>query len=120
MKKILLLLVFVSFAACSDDDKRTTPCTTDFVPALSVTVKNGDIVISSGISVTATDDDYIDTLLASDVTGIFTGAHERAGTYTITVTGDGYQAYTSDPITVDEDDCHVITQDVTVQLVPVN
>ena len=46
----------------------------------------------------------------------FSGADERMGTYIITVTKSGYQTYTSPPIVVTRDVCHVITQSLTVNL----
>jgi len=122
MKKAILFLAFIgaiSFS-CSDDDDQvsTEPCTTEVVPGLEVTVKDGGVIISSGITVTATDGDYIEQLTPSDVSGIYKGADEREGNYIITVTGTGYQPYTSETITVESDECHVITEELTVNLAP--
>ncbi|MFP9097628.1 carboxypeptidase-like regulatory domain-containing protein [Flavobacterium sp. RHBU_24] len=122
MKKAILFLAFigaVSFS-CSDDDDQvnTEPCTTIVVNGLEVTVKDGAAILTSGITVTATDGDYIEQLTPSDVSGAYKGADERAGDYIITVTGDGYQPYTSETITVEADECHVITEELTVNLSP--
>ena len=122
MKKAILFLAFigaVSFS-CSDDDDQvnTEPCTTVVANGLEVTVKDGGAILTNGITVTATDGEYIEQLSPSDVSGIFKGATERGGDYIITVTGDGYQPYTSETITVASDECHVITQELTINLEP--
>lgn len=123
MKKVLLLLAFVGAVSfsCSDDDDQVNaaPCTDVVTPGLEITVKDGGTTLTNGITVTATDGDYIEQLNPSEETGIFKGADEREGNYIITVTGDGYQPYTSETITVTSDECHVITQEVTVNLAPV-
>jgi len=48
----------------------------------------------------------------------FTGAGERAGTYTLTVVSPNYQTFTSEPITVLADQCHVITEEIEIILQP--
>lgn len=125
MKNFFPLLAFLVFAvfACSDDDDNninTQPCTDEVVPALKVVVVNAATAVSlgAGLTVTATDGTYIDQLDYIPEVGEFRGADERTGTYTITVTGTGYQPYASQPITVTEDECHVITQTVNVRLQP--
>jgi hypothetical protein len=123
MKKVLLFLAFVGAVSfsCSDDDDQvnTEPCTTLVVNGLEVTVKDGAAILTNGITVTATDGDYIEQLSPSEETGVFKGAAERGGDYIITVTGDGYQPYTSETITVESDECHVITEELTVNLNPI-
>lgn len=123
MKKVILLLAFigaVSFS-CSDDDDQVnnTPCTDVVVPGLNVTVKDGGITLTSGVTVTATDGEYIEQLVLSTDQNQYLGAWERGGDYIITVTGEGYQPYTSETITVTSDECHVITEEVTVNLSPI-
>jgi len=117
MKKLAFLFLIALFAACSDDDK-TEPCTTEFVAGLRVDVLFGVTPVGEGITVTATDGDYIEELVYTETTFEYEGAYERPGTYTITVTGDGYQPYVSEPITVTEDACHVQTQEVSISLAP--
>jgi len=123
MKNIILFLTILGgmTIACSDDDKvNTTPCTDEFVPALVATVTNAatGAPITTGITLTATEGDYIDQFVLLTPTNQFSAAGERAGTYTITVTGNGYEPYVSEAITVTRDDCHVITQNVNVALTP--
>ncbi len=104
--------------ACSDDDNKTQPCSDVYTPGLVVTVRDGGNTITNGVTVTATDGDYIEELDPLANTHTFEGAYERTGTYTITVTGEGYAPYVSDPIVVAADECHVITQQLTVNLEP--
>ena len=48
----------------------------------------------------------------------FYGAFERQGSYIISVYKEGYAEYTSDVIEVGADRCHVITEEVIVELQP--
>jgi len=124
MKKIILFLAILGgmTIACSDDDSEATvtPCTDEFVPGLIVKVTNGTngAGITEGITVTASDGTYIEELDGLPQVQEFRGAGERVGTYTITVTGNGYEPYVSEAVTVTRDDCHVITQVVNVALTP--
>jgi len=124
MKNLIFFLAILGgmTIACSDDDSEATvtPCTDEFVPGLKVLVTN-EITgagITEGITVTATDGTYIEELDGLPQVQEFRGAGERVGTYTITVTGEGYEPYVSEAVTVTRDDCHVITQNVNVALTP--
>jgi hypothetical protein len=118
MKKLLVLFTMLSLAACSDDDNNNTvACTEVYTPGLNITVRNGNNTLTEGITVTATDGTYIEELvLVPSENASYNGAYERAGTYVITVTGEGYVPYTSEPIAVDADECHVITQERIIDL----
>ncbi|NDJ00019.1 carboxypeptidase regulatory-like domain-containing protein [Flavobacterium sp. LaA7.5] len=121
MKKIIILLVFLSFACSGDDDANNDViCTEEARAGLNVTVKNAETgqVIGEGITVVATDGNYTETLEYYLSSPQFTGAWEREGTYVITVSGEGYQTYISDPVTVEADECHVIGEIVTINLQP--
>ncbi|MXN92755.1 hypothetical protein GR160_16115 [Flavobacterium sp. Sd200] len=124
MKNFFPLLAFLVLGvfACDDDDDNinTQPCTDIVVPALKVVVVNAatQAAIGPGLTVTATDGSYIEELDYLPEMGEFRGVDERTGTYTITVTGAGYQPYASQPVNVTEDECHVITQTVNVALQP--
>lgn len=120
MKKLIPILAFIGCLtyACSDDDDANTPCTTEVVPGLEITVTDitTDAILGEGLTVTATDGNYIEVLDYFDGTKNFYGADERAGTYTITVTGTGYQPYVSNAVTVTADRCHVVTQKISIAL----
>jgi len=116
MKK-LILIVFVVCVACSLDEQETSDpvfCTLEARPGLKITVNNAtnnDMLEVSKIRVVAKDGDYTETLSNNPETNVFFGAYERTGTYTITVSGEGYQTFISTtPIVVDKDICHVITE----------
>ena len=122
MKKILVLLFLLGTLsyACSDDDDNKKPCTNVYTVGIVVSVSDVTTanVLSNGITVTATDGDYVEELELLPQTNKFYGAYERAGSYTITVSGTGYQPKTT-TVTVTADECHVITQNVDIALQPV-
>jgi len=65
------------------------------------------------------DGSYTETLANFSSADIFVGAFERTGNYTLEIRGEGYETYTSqDPITVEKDICHVITEKREVILQP--
>ncbi|NBL65453.1 hypothetical protein GV828_09605 [Flavobacterium sp. NST-5] len=120
MKKIILLLIVLTLG-CSNDDDNQRYCTEEFVFGLEVTVKNAETGanLQEGVTVVATDGNYSETLeLAYYGLSTFLGAGERRGNYTLTVTKAGFQTYVSQPINVTADECHVITERVTVELQP--
>jgi hypothetical protein len=96
-------------------------CTEEARAGLNISVtlaeSSSSIPISDGVTVTATDGDYLEVLQFYDPQNpIFSGAYERAGTYIITVTKPGRQTYISQPIVVTRDECHVIPKNITVFL----
>lgn len=124
MKKIIVLLCFVPMLmahTCEDDYFDDYPCTAEARAGLNVSVSlNGDSNSNyDGVSVTARDGNYIaDLLQAIPNSPQFSGVYERAGTYTVTVSKEGFQTYTSNPITVTSDRCHVIPRQLDVELTP--
>lgn len=121
MKKLLLsacIMLGIVTACSSDDDANNQPCTDVYTPGLKVTVMDGGIALTEGVTVTAVESEYAEVLENVSSTPYFQGAFERPGTYIITVMADGYEPYASEPVTVEEDECHVITREITVNLVP--
>ena len=121
MKKIILLLMCMPFllASTCDNDDDQIYCTQEFVYGLNVTVLDSQTnqPLVEGVVVSATDGAYQENLML--IPGLeysFAGAGERPGTYVVTVTKSGYQTYTSPPITVTANVCHVIPQSLTVNL----
>lgn len=108
---------------CEDDDyNHHHPCTDAARAGLNVTVTlNGEAINSdAGITVTARDGNYIEDLETyGQAPFIFSGAYERMGHYTITVSKPGYQDYVSNTVTVSHDECHVIPRQITANLVPI-
>ncbi len=123
MKKIFLLLACTPFLlamTCDEDDEII--CTQEAKAGLNITVKDAvtDELLSMGVTVIAQDGSYTETLeqFPNEEVPVFIGAWERVGTYVVTVSKEGYQTFTSEPIVVTADVCHVIPQQVTVELQP--
>lgn len=121
MKKLILFLLFSTFlvtTSCEDSDDRIF-CTDQFVYGLNVIVLDASTgnPIFQDIEVKAVDGTYQEILeLVPSSEYVFVGAGERAGTYVVTITKEGYQTYTSAPIVLTRDECHVIPQSLTVNL----
>lgn len=118
MKRLIILMAFLSFACSGDDNSDDVYCTTEAVAGLTVTVKDAQTneFITEGITVTAQAGNYTEELQNIHTNTQFIGAFERADTYIITVEGEGYETFTSEPVTVGSDICHVITEEVAVIL----
>ena len=122
MKKLFLLFAFaplLMILSCENDNDDQIVCTQEFVYGLNVIVLDATTgnPLVEGVTVEATDGSYHETLqLVPGLEYSFTGAGERVGTYTVTITKEGYQTYTSSPIIVTRNVCHVITQSLTVNL----
>ena len=108
-------------STCNNDvEENQIVCTTQFVYGLNVTVIDSQTQqpLVDGVTVTAVSGSYQETLeVFPGLEYVFYGAGERMGSYLITVTKNGYQTYTSEPIQVQRDACHVIPRQVTVTLV---
>jgi hypothetical protein len=122
MKKIFLLLACLPFllaTTCEEDDIN---CTQEAKAGLNITVKDAltQDILSLGVTVIIQDGLYNETLeeFIGEDFSFFMGAWEREGTYTVTISKEGYQTFTSEPIVVNADVCHVIPQQVTVELQP--
>jgi hypothetical protein len=123
MKKIFLLLACTPFllaTTCDDDDE--IYCTQEAKAGLNITVKDAvtDEFLSTGVTVVAQDGTYTETLeqFPNEEVPVFIGAWERVGTYVLTVSKEGYQTFTTEPIVITADVCHVIPQQITVELQP--
>lgn len=121
MKKLFFFVLFPTLlltTSCEDNDDQIF-CTEQFVYGLNVIVLDASTgnPIFQDIEVKAVDEAYTEILeLVPGLEYTFTGAGERVGIYTITITKAGYQTYTSAPIVVTRDVCHVIPQSLTVNL----
>ncbi len=121
MKKLFLLGILIGFWACNNDDDQTQDpvfCTEELRAGLEITVKDAanSMFLTEGVTVIAKDNEYSETLESFTGSNTFVGAYERVGTYTIIVSKDGFATKTSDPVIVDKDRCHVITETVEVLL----
>ncbi len=122
MKKIFLLLACTPLFLATSCDNNDIVCTQETKAGLNITVKDAitDELLSTGVTVVAQDGTYTETLelFPSDEVTFFIGALERVGTYVVTVSKEGYQTFTSEPIAVTADACHVIPELLTVELQP--
>ena len=122
MKKLFLFFLFTTLfftSSCEDNDDNQIFCTTQFVYGLNVIVLDASTgnPIFQDIEVKAVDGTYQEILeLVPSLEYAFVGAGERAGNYVVTITKAGYQTYTSAPIVLTRDECHVIPQSLTVNL----
>jgi len=122
MKKLFLFFLFSTvffISSCEDNDDNQIFCTDQFVYGLYVIVLDASTgnPIFQDIEVKAVDGTYQEILeLVPGLEYAFVGAGERAGTYVVTITKAGYQTYTSAPIVLTRDECHVIPQSLTVNL----
>jgi hypothetical protein len=122
MKKLFLFFLFSTLfftSSCNNNDDNQIFCTDQFVYGLYVIVLDSSTgnPIFQDIEIKAVDGTYQEILeLVSGLEYAFVGAGERAGTYVVTITKAGYQTYTSAPIVITRDECHVIPQSLTVNL----
>ena len=120
MRKSFIYCAFVIAMSCSDDNDATqfADCTDDLRAGLSVQVidaATNDAI--NGATLLAFDGSEMVPLEQFGDTGNYVGAHERPGEYTITVRKDGYESVVTDKILVEEDECHVITENVLVEMI---
>lgn len=122
MKKILLLLFCLPLLmATTCDDNSEIICTMEAKAGLNVSVSLGAMssITTEGVTVIATEGAYSETLMVyNENDPVFSGAYERTGNYTITVSKEGYQTYISEIIPVTADVCHVIPKLLQVPLQP--
>ncbi|WP_291137567.1 hypothetical protein [Flavobacterium sp. UBA7663] len=123
MKKLLLIIALFPFllATQCDDEDNGIACTEEARAGLNITVKDAEtnVYLNEGVAVVATDGSYSEALISFDVAEpIFSGAYEREGNYTITVSKTGYVTFTSEVVSVTSDVCHVIPQQRTILLHP--
>lgn len=119
MNRLLFAVAFSFPALVACAPGIGTACTDEFAYGLSVVVTSA--VDGSRIcdaTVVAVDGDHEETLEASGdgADCSYVGAGERAGTYRITASKDGFASATSDDVVVGEDECHVQGEQVELEL----
>lgn len=119
MKYLIPIFLILLFSSCKNDDNGNgVNCTDIFVFGLNVQVRDATTggIILNNITVTAIDGSYSEEL--DFIFDSFVGAGERPGDYILEVRAEGYPDFTSNPISVGADECHVITEDVEIELQP--
>ena len=106
-------------AACSDAATDPIICTEEFRFGLSIRVLDGATGAGAAVGAqgTITEGDYVEQLQVFGDDGMY-GAGERAGTYDIRITKQGYEEWTASQVTVTADECHVQTVSLQANLVP--
>lgn len=100
-------LIAALSSACGND----VNCTLLFAYGLNVRVEASDGTQICDATVTATEGSYSETLTAGGDCN-YLGAGERAGTYRIRAEKSGFNAAVQEDVVVDEDECHVMGENV--------
>jgi hypothetical protein len=100
------------------DFRGSQVCTLDFIHGIQLTVKSVSGVPIDDAIVTISDGSYVEQLISSG-NGVFVGAGEREGTYSLSVSRAAYYPVTLDGILVSKDTCHVIPSSYEVTLNPI-
>lgn len=92
-------------------------CSSVALSGLSVRVQDASGAEVCDATVTATDGDYSEVLSSGGTAQdcVFSGAVERRGTYTVIAEAAGVTGTVPD-VKIRSDECHVITEEVTVKL----
>jgi hypothetical protein len=105
-----IFLLILSLAACKSDEGIN--CTEEARAGLQVRVISESTLepVTEGISVVAIEGDFQEELELWPGNTDFTGLFERAGTYTVIVSGEGFIPVTIGNVVIQRDECHVITE----------
>ncbi|MEX0846283.1 MAG: hypothetical protein WD023_00755 [Ilumatobacteraceae bacterium] len=112
MRSVGAAAVVLVLQGCGSRD-----CTSVALSGLSVRVQGPSGAELCAATATATDGDYSEVLSAGGTAqdGVFFGASERPGTYTVTSEAGGVTD-TVPGVNVRSDECHIIMEEVSVKL----
>lgn len=114
-----LLLAFGTMAGGCET--LTTPdCTLEAVPGIVVEIRNarnGELVADNAL-VIARDGAFVDSAAVTGTSSPVPLAHERPGTYQVTVQKEGFQPWTARSVVVKDGSCHVKTAKITARIEP--
>jgi inosine/xanthosine triphosphate pyrophosphatase family protein len=89
---------------------------------LSVTDQTTQMPIACGVTATAMEEAYSETVMVDDTDcvddDLIAMLEERPGFYSLTVQKQGYQDYQVDNVGIGKDLCHVLTREFNVELIP--
>jgi hypothetical protein len=122
MERVLLGVFLFVVAGCGNFPFGPQACDLEARPALRVNVTDARSGAPDSASVTARDADFVETVTLrryGEATALEAQlAHERAGTYTVTVDAPGYNAYSRSGLRVRGGTCHVRTVELDAALTP--
>ena len=119
--KVATLLVFACTLASSACKLVPGACTTEAAPAVSVTVRDSatNALVGRGARIIARDGEFADTAdFSNEYDGPYGLAHERTGSYDVTVDQQGYRVWSRAGVNVTRGECHVRTVSITARLQP--
>jgi len=95
-------------------------CTEQFVYGISVQVVDvtSGALRASGSTLTVREGSYEEIVTEVIGNNTMVAAGERAGTYAVTITRDGYRTWSQFDVEVGEDECHVIPVSLLAQIQP--
>ena len=120
MKKFMsITLVSLLFGCGSKEDTgevEDIACTASIEFSVYVTVYDEDAKVIENASVSYSSEDISGDCEMDSVGGYYCG-EEQSGDVTISVSAEGYVA-TEETVTVEADECHVITEMLDITLIP--
>jgi starvation-inducible outer membrane lipoprotein len=119
--KVATLLVFACTLASSACKLVPDACTTEAAPAVSVTVHDSatNALVGRGARIIARNGGFADTAdFSNEYDGPYGLAHERTGSYDVTVEQQGYRVWSRSGVNVTRGECHVRTASITARLQP--
>lgn len=125
-RTIIVVAVAVVVAGCGSITGLFSDCTTNLVPAVSVTVIDSitSVGVEHGATARARDGSFVDSMVVtSDTTGSagfslpIPLAYERVGVYQVSVSRAGYRDWSASNIRVTKSGCHVSTAKLVARLI---
>ena len=118
MRRRAFAVLPVALAGCVSFGTESSMCTDEARPGLSIEVRDSvsGAGLAEGTLAIARAGAYADTL--SGVGAHVWGAHERPGTYDVSLSRPGFRTWIVSDVRVEQDACHVITERLVARLQP--
>lgn len=117
MKRMAMaLLGLAALAGCPEPDLCTSEVVVGIVVHVTDALSHADLCDATVILKNASG--YEERPTAMGTPCQYAGAWEQPGTFSVEVSRSGYQVARRQGIAVTQDNCHVVTQDVKVELAP--
>ena len=124
---VLIVMVGLTIAVLAGCESSPF-CTAKFVPGIVVEVRDGRTgrPAAQGVTGIAFAPGYVDSLRLFGILGpddddeiSLSGAYERSGRYTVLLVKEGYQPWICPRVIVSENGCHVVTEHLRADLMPI-